>query len=76
MFFLDGSPFDDDTGLFKIWGKRSAIICLISSILVVFIPSKETLIQMLIAKNVTFNLVNQTTDVVTTVYNDIINLFN
>lgn len=41
-----------------------------------FVPSSETIIQMLVAKHITYDALASASDVVVQVYNDILNLFN
>ena len=49
-----------------------SIVC---AALAVFCPTQKTLEKMLIAQNVTYERVEQATDTVTDVYNDIMDLF-
>lgn len=53
----------------------SFIILIISSLIIIFVPSSDTLIKMTIAKNVTYDAVDAAKDVVVQVYNDILALF-
>lgn len=58
----------------RFWKKSVVALC-ISTAVAVFCPSSETLEKMLIAQNVTYERVEQATDVVSSVYEDIMNLF-
>ena len=60
--------------VFKI-GKRALIVAAILLSVRIFIPNQTTCEKMLIAQNVTYERVEQATDTVTDVYNDIMNLF-
>lgn len=53
----------------------SFIVLIISSLIIIFVPSSDTLIKMTIAKNVTYDAVDAAKDVVIQVYNDILALF-
>lgn len=56
--------------------KICLIVSTIMAIIWVFIPTKETIIQMLIAKNITVDRVQIAGDIVEKVYSDIINILN
>ena len=58
------------------WIRVGSAIILVSILLAVFTPSSETIIQMLVAKHITYDALASASDVVTQVYNDILNLFN
>lgn len=58
----------------RFWKRSVAALCILMAV-AVFCPSCETLEKMLIAQNVTYERVEQATDVVANVYEDIINLF-
>lgn len=55
--------------------KTGIAIVIIGAVLFVFLPSSETVMKMVIAKNVTYDAVDAAKDVVTQVYNDILALF-
>lgn len=65
---------DGETFAKRFWKRSVAALC-ISMAVAVFCPSSETLEKMLIAQNVTYERVEQATDVVSNVYEDIMNLF-
>lgn len=58
----------------RFWRKSVAALC-ISISMAVLCPSSKTLEKMLIAQSVTYERVEQATDVVSDVYEDIMNLF-
>lgn len=55
--------------------KTGSTICIISIVLFLIVPSSETVMKMVIAKNVTYDAVDAAKDVVVQVYNDILALF-
>lgn len=55
--------------------KISLVILIISLGISIFIPSSDTILKMVVAKNVTYDTVNTAKDVVVQVYNDILALF-
>lgn len=55
--------------------KISLVILIISLGIYIFIPSSDTILKMVIAKNVTYDAVDAAKDVVVQVYNDILALF-
>ena len=55
--------------------KTGIAIVIIGAVLFVFLPSSETVMKMVIAKNVTYDTVDAAKDVVVQVYNDILALF-
>lgn len=55
--------------------KTGIAIVVIGAVLFVFLPSSETVMKMVIAKNVTYDAVDAAKDVVVQVYNDILALF-
>lgn len=57
------------------FGKRAFIIAVVFLSVHIFIPTQKTCEKMLIAQNVTYERVEQATDTVTDVYNDIMDLF-
>lgn len=59
---------------FKIF-KRLVISGLVALGVNIFIPGQTTIEKMIIAQNVTYERVEQATDTVTDVYNDIMDLF-
>lgn len=68
---------DDDEDYLR--GKKafkiSLVILIISLGIFIFIPSADTILKMVIAKNVTYDAVDAAKDVVIQVYNDILALF-
>lgn len=67
MYFLDEKT--------KKRSKKLFVIGIVCAALIVLCPTKKTLEKMLIAQNVTYERVEQATDTVTDVYNDIMDLF-
>lgn len=55
--------------------KRLGVILAILMVLDVFIPTADTITKMIVAQNVTYERVETATDVVQTVYEDIMDLF-
>ena len=55
--------------------KTGTTICIIGIVLFLIVPSSETVMKMIIAKNVTYDAVDAAKDVVVQVYNDILALF-
>lgn len=55
--------------------KKLFITGVIAMVVVIFCPSQTTLEKMLIAQNVTYERIEQATDVVSNVYEDIMDLF-
>lgn len=55
--------------------KKALTLSIVCAALAVFCPTQKTLEKMLIAQNVTYERVEQATDTVTDVYNDIMDLF-
>ena len=55
--------------------KTGTTICIIGIVLFLIVPSSETVMKMVVAKNVTYDTVNTAKDVVVQVYNDILALF-
>lgn len=55
--------------------KIAVAVFVISLVIIIFTPSSETIIKMVIAKNVTYDVVDAAKDVVVQVYNDILALF-
>ena len=55
--------------------KISLVILIISLGIFIFVPSSDTILKMVIAKNVTYDAVDAAKDVVVQVYNDILALF-
>ena len=66
---------EDGEDFLKRFGKKFVAALCISIAVVVLCPSSETLEKMLIAQNVTYERVEQATDVVSNVYEDIMSLF-
>jgi hypothetical protein len=55
--------------------KKGTTIFIIGMVLFLIVPSSETVMKMVIAKNVTYDAVDAAKDVVIQVYNDILALF-
>lgn len=55
--------------------KKVGRVTLILILLSVFVPTENTITKMIIAKNVTYERVEEATNVVQTVYEDIMDLF-
>ncbi len=55
--------------------KTGTTICIIGIVLFLIVPSSETVMKMVIAKNVTYDAVDAAKDIVVQVYNDILALF-
>lgn len=55
--------------------KKLTPIVIVLTLLACLIPSEKTLTKMVLAQNVTYERVETVTDTVTTVYNDIMDLF-
>ena len=73
-FLFDGLSNDEFKTVFS-WSKRAAVIGVAILVIRIFIPGVETIEKMVIAQNVTYERVEQATDVVSDVYNDIMDLF-
>ena len=72
---LDWRPNEDIQALCDKVLKKTIVPAIISIILALVIPSSNTVTKMVIAQNVTYDRVEQVTDTVETVYNDIMELF-
>lgn len=76
--FMVGCGFIDELE----WGKllpitkKVSIAVAIVICVAIFCPSQKTIEKMLVAQNVTYERVEQATDVVSNVYEDIMNLFD
>lgn len=55
--------------------KQVTALAIVFTILAIFIPRESTLTKMIIAQNVTYERVEQATNTVENVYNDIMDLF-
>lgn len=68
---------DDDEDYIKIKNiaKHIGRIALVAIILSTIVPSEKTITKMIVAQNVTYERVEAATDVVQTVYEDIMSLF-
>lgn len=66
---------EDDKKVYKSIGKKLLCLTLVFLFLVLIIPSGETITKMIVAQNVTYERVEAVSDTVTTVYNDIMDLF-
>lgn len=78
-FAIVGASADDKPEVRKSCmkvGKILVIVSIVFGISYVFVPSKETVIQMLIAKNVTVDRVQIASDVVQNLYKDIIGVIS
>lgn len=73
-FLFDGLSNDELKTVLS-WSKRAAVIGVAILVIRIFIPGMETIEKMVIAQNVTYERVEQATDVVADVYDDIMNLF-
>lgn len=68
---------DDDSEMIKLnkITKKIIAVLTISGLLTCVIPNETTMTKMILAQNVTYERVETVTDTVTTVYNDIMDLF-
>lgn len=66
---------DPDVRMSKSILKKLMPFAVIFGLLSCFIPSEKTLTKMILAQNVTYERVETVSDTVTTVYNDIMDLF-
>lgn len=55
--------------------KISIVVTVIVFVIIIIVPSSDTIIKMVIAKNVTYDALDAAKDVVIQVYNDILALF-
>lgn len=74
LSLFDGLSNDKLKTVFS-WSKRAAVIGVAILVIRIFIPGMETIEKMVIAQNVTYERVEQATDVVADVYDDIMDLF-
>lgn len=72
---FDGADSKEEEKSAKRKMKTGIAIVIIGAVLFVFLPSSETVMKMVIAKNVTYDTVDAAKDVVVQVYNDILALF-
>lgn len=68
---------EDDEDYIKIRKTSKTIgkVALVAAILATFVPGEKTITKMIVAQNVTYERVEAATDVVQTVYEDIMDLF-
>ena len=68
---------EDDEDYIKIRkiSKTLGKVALVAAILAIFVPGEKTITKMIVAHNVTYERVEAATDVVQTVYEDIMDLF-
>lgn len=68
---------EDDEDYIKIRKASKVIgtVALVAVILATFVPGEKTITKMIVAQNVTYERVETATDVVQTVYDDIMDLF-
>ena len=74
-FLLDEVCTKDEEKYAKKKVKTGIAILIIGFTLFLIVPSSETVMKMVVAKNVTYDTVNTAKDVVVQVYNDILALF-
>lgn len=55
--------------------KKIVTICCICFALIIFVPTSDTVLKMLIADNITYDVVDEAKDIVSRVYSDIMALF-
>ena len=72
---MDYGEDDKDYLQFKAVCKPITILAIVTLMLGTLIPSEATITKMLIAQNVTYERVEQATNTVENVYNDIMDLF-
>lgn len=75
LFAVDEAVSDEEEKYGKKKMKTGITMFIIGAVLFVFLPSSETVMKMVIAKNVTYDTVDAAKDVVAQVYNDILALF-
>lgn len=73
--FLFDSLSNDELKTVLSWSKRAVVIGVAILVIRIFMPGMETIEKMVIAQNVTYERVEQATDVVADVYDDIMDLF-
>lgn len=66
---------DEDYIKIKKASKTLGTVALVAAILAIFVPGEKTITKMIVAQNVTYERVEAATDVVQTVYEDIMSLF-
>ena len=66
---------DEDYIKIKKASKTLGTIAMVAAILAIFVPGEKTITKMIVAQNVTYERVEAATDVVQTVYEDIMDLF-
>ena len=62
--------------LLQKYSKRLLIICGISILLVIFVPDRETIFQMILAQNVTYERLEMGANIVSAIYEDILNVMS
>ena len=60
----------------KTFKKPCIIVCVIMCLILLIVPCRDTLVQMLIAENITYERLEVVGDGIESVYEDIINLAN
>ena len=75
LFLINEVDTKDEEKYAKKKVKIGTTICIIGIVLFLIVPSSETMMKMIIAKNVTYDAVDAAKDVVVQVYNDILALF-
>jgi hypothetical protein len=60
----------------KIFKKPCIIVCIIMCLILLIVPCRDTLVQMLIAENITYERLEVVGDGIESVYEDIMNLAN
>lgn len=79
MFYMDGKYDGDSEKMGRAFGEllKKVVVPMTIALLTIacIVPDKNTLTQMIVAQNVTYERVEDAADVVQTVYEDIMNLF-
>ena len=71
--YYSGEDDEDYIKIRKI-SKTLGTVALVAAILATFVPGEKTITKMIVAQNVTYERVDAATDVVQTVYEDIMSL--
>ena len=72
--YYSGEDDEEYIKIRKIY-KTFGTVALVAAILATFVPGEKTITKMIVAQNVTYERVEAATDVVQTVYEDIMELF-
>lgn len=72
---IDSYPDDDLSKVLKPLRNKLLVFGIVSCLVGLLTPSESTITKMMVAQNVTYERVEQVTDTVETVYNDIMELF-